>query len=134
MPTIPVPNPQKIRYLLVGAINTLFGYAIGVGLYKLLSNQINIISIGIISNIICITLSFTTYKVLVFRTKGGWISEYLRAYLVYGSMAIVGVIFLWFFVDVCELNIWIAQALVIFITVVFSYIGHARFTFKRNRQ
>jgi putative flippase GtrA len=125
-------NSQKIRYLVVGGINTIFGYVIGVAIYKALINQLNIISIGIISNVLCITLSFCTYKIFVFRTKGNWFSEYLKAYIVYGGMAIVGVILLWLFVDIGGLNIWVSQALIILSTVIFSYIGHARFTFKQG--
>lgn len=125
-------NPQKFRYIFVGGVNTLIGYAIGVGIYKLLSNHINIIFVGIISNACCITISFFNYKIYVFRTKGKWFSEYLKAYVVYGSMAIVGVIFLWLFINICNLNIWVSQALIVFITAVLSYIGHARYTFKHD--
>jgi len=122
-------NPKKIRYLLVGGINTVIGYSIGVGIYKLLSNQVNIVLIGFISNILTITISFLTYKIFVFKTKGRWIIEYLKAYVVYGSMAIFGTILLWFFVDLIGFNIWITQALIIMITVAFSYIGHVKYTF-----
>jgi len=122
----------KIRYLLVGGFNTLVGYAIGVGLYKVLESNLSIIWIGIISNIFSITVSFLSYKTLVFKSKGMWIAEYMKCYIVYGGIALIGIFFLWVFVDKMKISIWLAQALVIGLNVIVSYIGHSRFTFRRR--
>jgi len=110
----------------------LVGYAIGVGLYKVLESNLSIIWIGIISNILSITVSFLSYKTLVFKTKGMWLTEYIKSYVVYGGIALIGIFFLWFFVDEMKMSIWLAQALVIGLTVIFSYLGHSRFTFRRQ--
>ena len=123
---------EKIRYLLAGGFNTLVGYAIGVGLYKALESNFSIIWIGVISNILSITVSFLSYKTLVFKTKGMWLTEYIKSYIVYGGIALIGIFFLWFFVDEMKMSIWLAQALVMGLTVVFSYLGHSRFTFRRQ--
>jgi len=123
---------KKLRYLLIGGLNTLIGFSIGVGMYKALENILGIIWIGVISNILSITVSFLTYKLFVFRTKGMWFTEYLKAYVVYGGISIVGIFSLWVFVDIMKISIWFAQALVISVTVIFSYIGHSRITFRRR--
>lgn len=125
-------SQERIRYLLVGCFNSLAGYSIGVGIYTALVNKFDIVWIGLISNVFSITVSFLTYKFFVFRTKGVWLSEYLKAYLVYGGVAIVGIFFLWFFLDIMKFSIWISQALIIIATVIFSFLGHSRFTFKRK--
>lgn len=122
---------RKFKFLIVGGANTVFGYAVGVSLYELLTSFCSIWVIGILSNIFAISFSFVTYKLFVFRTKGQWLAEYLKAYLVYGTMAFVGVVLLWLYVDTFGLSIWLAQGLVIMSTVILSYIGHARFTFRR---
>lgn len=121
---------RKLKYLIVGGANTVFGYVVGVGLYELLTPLFSIWVIGAISNICAITFSFVSYKLFVFRTKGQWLCEYLKAYLVYGVMALVGVVLLWLYVDIFVFSIWLAQALVIISTVILSYIGHARITFR----
>ena len=90
--------------------------------------------IGAIANVLAITISFTTYKLFVFQTRGRWIEEYLRSYLVYGGMAIVGTVILWMLVDGVRLSIWLAQALAVVLTVVISYLGHSRYTFGVARQ
>ncbi len=125
-------DSSKLRYLLAGGWNTVFGYGIGVILYYLLSNYLHVTVIALIANIIAITMSFTTYKLFVFRTKGEWLKEYLRSYVVYGGMALLGIGLIWFMVNGLSIPFWIAQGLTILLTVIISYIGHSRFTFKRK--
>ena len=123
---------RKFRYLMAGGANTVFGYLIGVVMYEVLSPKYSIWIIGFYSNVIAITFSFVTYKLFVFKTQGLWIAEYLKSYLVYGSMALIGMVFLWVYVDLMNMTIWLAQGLVIISTVVLSYVGHSRVTFRRK--
>lgn len=116
----------------MGGWNTMFGYGVGVALYDTLSPYLHILGIGAIANIIAISMSFLTYKLLVFKTVGHWLPEYLRSYVVYGGTALLGTLLLWLFVDGLKISIWIAQGLIIVSTVVISYIGHARFTFRQS--
>jgi putative flippase GtrA len=122
---------RELRYLLVGGFNTVVGYSLGVWLYLTLSPTLHILVIAIIGNILGITISFSTYKLIVFRTRGHWLSEYLRSYLVYGGSALIGIMLLWYLVDGLRLPIWLAQGLVILLTVITSFLGHDRFTFRR---
>jgi putative flippase GtrA len=125
-------SQKRMRYLLVGGANTMVGYMIGIFIYKAMSNSFGIVSIGIISNVLSITFSFVAYKIFVFRTKGAWFTEYLKAYLLYGGMALIGIFLLWLFVENMRISIWVAQALIIGLTFIISYVGHSRFTFHRN--
>ena len=85
-----------------------------------------------LANILNISMSFLTYKIFVFKTRGNWLSEYVRCYVVYGNIAIVGMLLIWLMVDFFMVPFWIAQALILLITVIISYVAHARFTFKKN--
>ena len=123
---------RELRYLVIGGFNTLVGYSLGVGLYLALAPRLHILLIGVIANILAITVSFTTYKLLVFCTRGDWLAEYLRSYLVYGGSAVLGILLLWLLVDGWYLPIWLAQGIAIGLTVFVSYLGHARFTFRRS--
>lgn len=122
---------KPLRYLLAGGWNTIFGYGVGVGLYTLLAGKLHITLIAAFANIIAITMSFLIYKLFVFKTPGNWLLEYGRSYIVYGGMAIFGIILIWIFVDILGWRIWYAQALVILVTVGASYLGHKFFTFKK---
>ena len=118
------------RYILVGCWNTLFGYFSALIIYNYYHNLLHILLIGVMVNILNISMSFFTYKYFVFKTKKNWVQEYLRSYVVYGGVALVSLCILWFAVDYLKLPFWIAQALTMLLVVLISYIGHDRFTFK----
>lgn len=122
-------NSTKIRYLLAGGFNTIFGYSISVSLYVLFGKILHVVAISLAANIIAITVSFLIYKYFVFKTSGNGLKEYFRSYLVYGSSALIGTFCLWLLVDIFNIAFWLSQGLVMLIAVLFSYVGHKRFTF-----
>lgn len=125
-------HDRRLRYLLVGGWNTGFGYFVSLVLYQCLAHRLHIVLIGIIANIINISMSFFTYKIFVFKTRGNPLYEYLRSYVVYGAGAIIGIIALWLLVDGLHFPFWIAQGMVVAVTVVISYFGHLLFTFRKK--
>lgn len=125
---------KMLRYVLVGGLNTAFGYFVTVGLYYTLKAHLHIVVIGVIANVVCITESFLTYKLFVFRSGASWWREYLRCYVVYGGSALIGIAGLWLLVDVVGIPFWLAQGLLMVVSVVISYAGHDRFTFKKVQQ
>ena len=119
------------KFFLVGVINTIFGYSVGILNYFLFFELIGIISVGIINNIMAITFAFILLKKFVFKTTNtNWILEYIRSYLVYGIQAIVGIFILWLCITILKLNIYFSQALSIITVVFISYTGHKKFTFR----
>lgn len=122
---------ETIRYLIVGLLNTVFGYLISVGLYFLLSSHLHILFISSLTSIITITFSFLTYKCIVFKTKGDWLKEYVRSCSVYGISIFFGILSLWILVDFFQIMFWIAQGAVLITTTAVSYLGHSNYTFKK---
>jgi len=57
------------RYLLVGVFNTVFGYALSLLVYHFLQNDLSIVVIGIMINVISITVAFLGYKLFVFESS-----------------------------------------------------------------
>lgn len=123
---------KPFKYLLVGGVNTAFGYAVSVGLYYFLNRWLHLVVISVLSNVINVSFSFLTYKLFVFRSTGVWWHEYLRSFMVYGGSALIGVLGLWALVDGFGMPFWIAQGSLIVISVLFSYFGHNRFTFRQR--
>jgi len=121
---------EKIRYILTGSWNTLFGYSLVVIFYELLSDSLSTFTISIVSSIIAILQSFVAYKIFVFKTKGNWFKELLKSYLVYGVATVISAIFLTILVDYLLFSIYTSQLIVIGIVVIGSYYGHKFFTFK----
>ena len=123
-------HKEKINYLIVGGWNTIFGYFTYFVLYKVFSADVNYILLLIPGNIIAITNAYICYKLFVFKTKGNYIKEYLRFYVVYGVTILMNFILLPFCVEIIHLEPLVAQGIIIFATVLLSYMGHKFFTFK----
>jgi putative flippase GtrA len=118
------------RYLLVGIFNTVFGYALSLLVYHFLQNDLSIIVIGIIINVISITVAFLGYKLFVFESSGNWLYEYLRCYVTYGFSAVLGIALIWLFVEQWGWVFWFSQGLIILLSTVISYFMHRHFTFR----
>ena len=127
-----IPDSQILRYLIVGGWNTVFGYCVFAFLYFMLSTRIHYIIIAIISSIIAITMAYAGYKLFVFKTKGNYLSEYLKFYVVYGFSMILGLVLLPIFVEVLKLNVYLAQAVATLTCTFVSFIGHRNFSFKKR--
>jgi putative flippase GtrA len=121
----------EFRFLLVGGFNTAFAYFVSIGLYYALTRRLHLVAIAAIANVICITEAFIVYKLFVFRSRGRWLPEYMRCYVVYGGSALIGIAGLWLLVNVLGIPFWIAQGVLMVVGVVISYMGHDRFTFNK---
>ncbi len=125
-------HKEKIRFLIAGAWNTLFGYLSFMALYFLLVHLMNYMFIFIISAAVNIIQNFWVYKIFVFKTKGNHLKEFLRFNTVYAFSIGLNFVLLPFFVEVLKMHPLIAQACLIFLIVVISYIGHRNFSFRRE--
>ena len=121
---------DKTKYILAGCWNTLFGFGVGVGLYKLMSPNVNTVLIGVFTNFIAIAMSFFVYKKYVFRSEGDWLFEYCRCNLTYGGTAVLGVFNFWFFIEILHFNVWTAQILLMVLNAIITFVLHKNFTFK----
>lgn len=122
-------HSHKVRFFIAGSWNTVFGYSLSLVLYSLLNSYLHILAISLIANILSISMSFITYKIFVFKLKGNWLKEYIRCYIVYGMISLISMSILWISVDFIKIPFWISQGLLIPIMILFSYIGHKKFTF-----
>jgi putative flippase GtrA len=121
---------RGLPYLIVGGVNTALGYGVTVGLYYLLRPYWPLVPVALLANVICITFSFVTYKIFIFKSSGRWLPEYLRSYVVYGGSALFGIAGLWFLAEVLGMTVWLAQGLVMAAGVFMSFVGHELFTFR----
>lgn len=140
-----IPPGQLLRYLLVGAWNTLFGYSCFFAFTRifihLVPGQPSLMASAAVvaSTFINITVSFFGYKLFVFRSTGNTLHEYLRSFLVYlptmaiSAVAIAPLTLL--FLHISRVRTWapyIAGAILQAITVIVSFFGHKRITFQQK--
>ena len=73
------------KFILVGIVNTFFGYFISIINLHYFINKFSLITIGVLNNFLAITFAFILLKFFVFPTKNtNWLYEYLRSFIVYG--------------------------------------------------
>lgn len=127
-------SKKKLKFAITAAINASFAFFISVSIYEILKNYLHIVIIGFICGIAGITFSFLSYKLFVFKTKGNWVEEYIKCYVVYGATMMLSIIGLWFLVDFLHLKFWITNIILQAVCFCLSWIGHNRFTFKKFKK
>lgn len=123
-------NNNFIRYVLVGVISVFFGYSTGIISYLLFGDEYGVFFSGSISSFISVLFAFTLQKFLVFKTRGNYLRELFRAFLVYGLSSFAGLLILYFMVEFMRISIWISQAVTVIFMPLISYLAHKNFTFR----
>ena len=134
-------HQKKIRFVLVGVWNTIFGYLVFVAFdyffERLVSPRyIAYMSAAVLSNILAIINAYIFHKHITFQStvRGkGIIIEFARFFSTYLFSMILGLILLPVSVEVFEIAPRISAALLIPVTTVISYIGHNKFSFRREK-
>lgn len=121
---------EKIRYLLIGAYNTAFGYGVFATLWVMFGNSLHYILILTISHIISVTSAFFLYRILVFRKQGNAAGDFIRFNMVYLGTFLFNIIALPTLIEVGSVHPLAAQAFILGLTIISSYILHRRFSFK----
>lgn len=123
---------QGIRYLIVGAWNTVFGYCTFAALQLLFGDQVNYLILLCIAMVFAILNAYIGYRLFVFKVQGRWIRDLGRFSIVYlGSLA-ANLAILPLLVEVAGIPILVAQAIVVTGSVVLSFFAHRSFSFRRT--
>jgi putative flippase GtrA len=136
-------HEEKLRFLVVGGWNTVFSMAalwvlerlVPYGKGSVLGAAVGVVAakqiVLTIAWVVGVTHNLFTFKLLVFRTTGRWLAEYLRMYGVYAATFVVQSLM------VQAISAWLGWSLfasnvpTILVVMVLSYIGHKYFTFRR---
>jgi putative flippase GtrA len=130
---------ELVRFVIVGGWNTVLGYGVFAAANYLLADRIPhaYLLASVIANIVAISMAYLGHKFITFRTRGNYLREYLRFYVVYGAVALVNLALLPPAVALIGLLVrrvswvpYLAQAALLPVNVALSYIGHKRFSFR----
>lgn len=125
---------QRVGFLIVGATNTLVGFATFSALTLWVFRDVRLgylLSLGI-SYAIGISLAFVLYRRFVFKVRGNFVRDFARFTSVYLVAIAVNAASLPLLVEVLTVPPLIAQAVILLATTLLSFFGHQRFSFKRS--
>ncbi|NQW58327.1 MAG: GtrA family protein [Polynucleobacter sp.] len=123
---------EKVRFLVVGGFNTIFGLGLYPFLYFILgaaNGPIGYLHLLLISQLICVSISYFGNKIFVFRSKNSSISEYGRFWLYHLLVIGVNLLLLPLIMNGLSVNPMIAQTLFSVLVIITSYVWHSKITF-----
>lgn len=127
----------KVKFVIIGIWNTLFGYAVFFGFDTLFTHLIPTrhmayLTAMALSNVLSIINAYVFHKYVTFKSdvKGmGIIREFIRFTTTYVVAICLSLALMPVFVEILRFNPKVAAAVVMLICVVISYVGHSRFSF-----
>lgn len=122
---------ERFRFLVVGAFNTAFGYAIFALLYILFGHRVHYLLIGILAHAIATLAAFTGQRRLVFRSRRPWRPEFLRFNVSLLSVLLFGLASLFVLVTLLGFNPLLGQGVVTPLSVLLSYFTHRHYSFRQ---
>ena len=130
-----IAKSEKFRFLIIGAINTFFGIALYSLAYFLLGSTLGYIGALITGYLLSSTIAFFLFRKFVFTTgeKSRGLSAYLRFHTVYLLPLAFNILALPALIEFGGLNPYFAQIVFSATWILYSYLGHSRFTFASKK-
>jgi putative flippase GtrA len=125
------PREQRIRYLLVGGWNTVFGFGVFALLQLTLGGSVHYEILLAVAQVLATLNAFAGYRLLVFQVTGTVLRDLARFSVVYAGAFAVNLVALPLLVEVGGVPVLAAQAVVVAGTVVASFFAHRNFSFRR---
>ncbi len=122
---------QRVRFLIVGVANTVFGYLLFAG-FLLVVGEGSYVLAGVMSHLAATTLSFGLNRTYVFGSRNRVLAEYLRFQVTYTVVLALNLSLLIAFVEFLGWPVLVAQAICLCFVAVSSYLGHKYFSFRCN--
>ena len=125
---------ERVRFLVVGGINTVVGYALFAILQITAGHVIGYLGSLYGSYVIAVTLAFVLHRRFTFQVHGtgNRFVDFVRFASVYVVSLAANTVVLPVFVELVGLDPLVAQAVSVVVTTVVSYFGHKYFSFRRT--
>ena len=126
-----VVRDQRVAFLVVGGINTVVGLLAFAAFLVLLGQQ-RYLTVLVCAHVVSVLIAFVLYRFVVFRVKGHLLADLWRFETVYLSALAVNLVLLPLLVELAHLPVLLAQALIVVVTSVMSWLGHKNYSFRRR--
>jgi putative flippase GtrA len=125
---------EQLLYLVVGAWNTVFGYAVWATMQYLLGDTLNYLVIIVLSWPIAVLNAYLGYRYVVFRSRGPILRELPRFSLVYVATLLANLALLPIALRILPFSIYVDQLLFLVVVVICSYLSHKYYSFGGGRR
>lgn len=128
-------DDERVRFLIVGGFNTLFGYALFVVFELVTGPQLGYFFSLYASFSIACLVAFVLHRYYTFRAhdSGNIFIDFVRFVSVYIVTLVLNSIALPLLVEAVGMSPLLAQGLIVLVTTLTSYFGHKYFSFRRRR-
>ena len=126
-----VVRDQRVAFLVVGGINTVVGLLAFAAFLVLLGQQ-RYLTVLVCAHVVSVLIAFVLYRLVVFRVRGHLLADLWRFETVYLSALAVNLVLLPLLVELAHLPVLLAQALIVVVTSVMSWLGHKNYSFRRR--
>lgn len=120
---------QGRRYIVVGLINTVFGFAVFVALELSVGNVVPYIVVLLTSHVVSVLEAFLMQRRFVFRSRAPLLPELARFWSVYAVSLMVNAVLLPLVVEVGGAPVVPGQFAVLVVLALGTYTAHRLFTF-----
>jgi len=123
---------KRVAFLLVGGVNTVVGYLCFVAFLLTVGQRWGYLVAVACTHVVSVLFAFVLYRFVVFRVRGHVLADLWRFETVYLSALAVNFVLLPLLVEIAHLQVLLAQALIVLVTSLVSWVGHKNFSFRRR--
>jgi putative flippase GtrA len=125
-----VVRDQRVAFLIVGGINTVVGFLCFAGFLVLVGKQRYLVAL-VCAHVVAVLIAFVLYRFVVFKVRGHVLADLWRFETVYLSALAVNFVVLPLLVEIAHLPVLLAQAMIVLVTSLMSWVGHKHYSFRR---
>lgn len=126
-----VLGDERMRFVLVGAWNTVIGYLIFVAVHLLAEKKLHPIATLLVAYAISLPQAFLTQRLMVFRSEGDWRLQFLRFASANSVIFFSNLFFLPIATTASGAGPLLVQACFVVVSTLASYVVHRHFSFAR---
>ena len=132
-PLLRLVKDRRIAFLIVGAVNTVVGFGWFAFFDLVIGDLWGYMVTLLFAHVASVLCAFVLYRRFVFRVRGHVWVDLARFETVYLAALGVNAVLLPVLVEFADLDPLAAQALIVVVTTLISYLGHSRFSFRRPK-
>ena len=125
---------EGVRFVVVGGVNTLFGFGIFALLQSTLGTVVHYLVVLVVAQVIAVLEAYVLQRYVVFQARGRWWRDLVRFSSVYAAAFVANAAALPLLVEVLHMPVIPAQAVVMAVVALGTFVVHRNFTFRHSRK